>query len=606
MPLALSILLLGVALITQRHFDNAWILYAIAYLPIGLPIIGDAMAEIREGDVFNEYTLMIIASAGAFGIGEYPEAVAVLLFYSIGEYFQDRAVGHARRDIQALINVRPDVATVITPDGERKQVSPDEVAVGDTIEVKAGGRVPLDGELLTAAADFDTAALTGEANPRTITTGSEVQAGMISVDKVVKLRTVRLAHESALSRILAMVEDATQHKSPAETFIRRFAHIYTPVVIALAVLVAIVPPLAFNGMWSDWFHRALVFLVISCPCALVVSVPLAYYRGIGVASRHGILFKGGNYLDAVADLSAVVFDKTGTLTRGRFEVASIVCGVHQDSEHVLRLAALLEQHSSHPIAQAILAAYKGDKLDEVTNLEEMAGYGLRGYAAGKEILVGKRTLLEKENIKISQDFQENEAFTYVYVATMGNFAGVIALRDMPKPDAATAISKLSAQGITNTCVLSGDRTPVVEALAHELGIGEAHGDLLPQDKARYLTHIMHRTKGGKVAFVGDGINDAPVLALSHVGFAMGGAGSDAAVETADVVLQNDSPTSVAQAIHIARTTRHLVFGNIALALGIKLLVLIISVFGIANLWLAVFADTGVTLICVLNTYFIKK
>ncbi len=613
LPMLISALLLAAGIVLPQWEACPWLLFLVAYLPVGLPVIKEAWEELREGEIFSEFTLMIIATVGAFAIGEYPEAVAVMLFYSVGEYFQDRAVGRARHDIRALVNLRPDEAVVIASDGSRQSRSPEAVSVGDTIEVMAGGRVPLDGRLLTKAADFDTAALTGESEPRPAVKGDEIQAGTIALGRTVTLEVVRPYGESALQRILDMVEDASRRKSPAEKFIRRFARIYTPIVIALAALIALLPPLVTGTGWSEWLYRALVFLVISCPCALVVSVPLSYYRGIGVASRLGVLFKGGNYLDAITRIRTVVFDKTGTLTSGRFGVVDVTTQQGVSAHDLLALSAALERYSTHPVARAIVAAadnLPGGAAQASATLEapeEISGLGLSGHVAGKDVLVGKRRLLEDRGIALPAEFKEDSAYTYVYCAVDGHYVGAIALRDEPKADARKAVSRLHAMGIRRVCMLSGDRTPVVEALAAELGIDQARGDLMPADKVACLQAIRagDADKGG-VAFVGDGVNDAPVLALSDVGIAMGGAGADAAVETADVVIQGDKPSRVADALRIGRHTRALVGWNISLALGVKVVVLILGALGMVGLWAAVLADTGVALLCVLNTYFIRK
>ena len=617
LPMAVAALLLIVGIVANPLPAWPWAVFVLAYLPVGLPILKEAGEEIAKGDIFNEFTLMVLATVGAFAIGEYPEAVAVLLFYSVGEYFQDRAVGRARRDIQSLVNLRPDTAIVIDHDGRRTNMKPEAVEVGSVIEVVAGERVPLDGTLLTERADFDTAALTGEAEPRSIYAGDEVAAGMIAIGRVVRVRVLRPYAKSALQRIMTMVEDAASRKSHAEMFIRRFARVYTPVVIALAALIALVPPLLAGGTgWAVWLYRALVFLVISCPCALVVSVPLAYFRGIGVASRMGILFKGGNYLDAVARLSHVVFDKTGTLTTGQFVVNQVTCaeGEAVGADNLLRMVAAVERKSTHPVARAIVAAAdsKGDTLANAASalvadmVEEEPGLGLRGMVAGHELLVGKAALLEAHGIDTGKT-ETVTGDTVVYCAMDGRYAGMIALGDQPRPEAAKGIERLHALGIKRTCVLSGDRSAAVERLAQTLGVDEWHADLLPEGKVEQMQRIKQQCADtGKVAFVGDGINDAPVLAMSDVGFAMGGAGSDAAVETADVVIQSDNPSRVADAIMIGRRTRSLVRYNIALALGIKVAVMLAGALGYASLWAAVLADTGVALLCVANTYAIRS
>lgn len=610
LPIIVSALLLVCGLVANPFSAHlTWIVFLLAYLPIGLPIIKEAIGEMAEGEIFNEFTLMLIATIGAFAIGEYPEAVAVLLFYSVGEYFQDRAVDRAQRDIQSLVNLRPDFATVVSPDGTKAQKAPEEVLKNEVIEVVAGGRIPLDGMLLNERAFFDTAALTGEPEPRSIEAGKEVSAGMIATGSVVRLRVLRPYAESALQRILNMVRDAASRKSKAEMFIRRFARIYTPIVIVLAAIVAILPPLFTGGEWTTWLYRALVFLVISCPCALVVSIPLAYFRGIGVASRRGILFKGGNYLDAVTRLKEVVFDKTGTLTTGHFAVDHVRTSEETDEQKLLLLVAAVERYSTHPIAKAIVEKVGEKGLTTAEGVEEVAGLGLKAQVDGKKLLVGKLSLLTNDGIEVPQHFAEDEAFTYIYCAIDGHFAGMIALSDQPRTEAAQGINRLHALGIS-TAMLSGDRTAVVARLAKTLGIDRFHGDLLPEGKVETFKHIKEERQAEKayfkVAFVGDGINDAPVLALSDIGFAMGGAGSDAAVETADVVIQSDNPALVAEAITIGRKTHRLVVFNISLALAVKVVVMLASALGFASLWGAVVADTGVTLLCVANTYLIRN
>ena len=539
---------------------------------------------------------MSVASIGAFAIGEFPEAVAVMALYCIGEALQDRAVSRARDNIKSLIAFRPDHAVVVSGD-KRATVDPAEVKVGDIVEVKPGERVPVDGSLTGRAAAFDTAALTGESMPRVIEQGDEVLAGMIASESVVRIHVLRPASESAVSRILHMVEDATEHKAPAEQFIRRFARIYTPIVVGLAVLVVVlpwiwsmvVPTFAYN--FSEWLHRALVFLVISCPCALVISIPLSYFAGIGAASRRGILFKGSNHLDAIAGVETVVFDKTGTLTTGRFAVSE-VSGL---SDEQVATVAAIERDSTHPIARAITDYCTPD--DTIVNdLKNIAGYGLSATVDGKTWLVGSTRLLEHEGVDYPSTLK-NVVGTMVAVAADGQYVGHITLSDLPKEDAASAVADLNRQGI-ETVMLSGDKQALVNRVADRLSIGKAYGDLLPQDKVEHIKGI--KNEGWQVAFVGDGINDAPVLAISDVGIAMGGLGSDMAVETADVVIQTDQPSRVAEAITLSKRTRHIVVQNIAFAIVVKVLVMILGVLGIANMWEAVFADVGVALLCVVN------
>lgn len=583
----------GLDFVEKPQFLLAWYLLAFAF--VGLPVMKEAWETALKGDVFSEFMLMTIACIGAFAIGEYPEGVAVMLLYCIGEALQDRAVDRARDNIQELIAFRPTVAKVVVQ-GKIIEKSPEEVQVGDILEVKAGDRVPLDGKLVSASAAFNTAALTGESLPRTFETGGEVLAGMIAVDAVSHLEVVRPASESAVSRILNMVESAAERKAPTELFIRRFARIYTPIVIGLALLTVVCPYLysifdsQYSYVFTDWFRRALVFLVISCPCALVISVPLSYFAGIGLASKHGILFKGSNYLDAITEVDVVAFDKTGTLTTGEFAVQSVV-GLDQEA---LQTVAAMEKSSNHPIAQAIL---KYCPTEENISSQDIAGYGLKN----EEWLVGNLKLLDREQVSYA-DALRSIPETVVAVARKGKYVGHIILADTIKEDAKKAISDLPVRAE----MLSGDRQELVTKVAADLGISNAYGDLLPDGKVLHLQNV--KKAGERVAFVGDGINDAPVLALSDVGIAMGGLGSDMAVETADVIIQTDQPSKVACAIRIGRYTRRIVHQNIALALGVKAVVMLLGLLGFANLWMAVFADSGVALLAVLNAarIFFKK
>lgn len=584
---------LGLDFVEKPQFLLVWYLLAFAF--VGLPVMKEAWETALKGDVFSEFMLMTIACIGAFAIGEYPEGVAVMLLYCIGEALQDRAVDRARDNIQELIAFRPTVAKVVVQ-GKMIEKSPEEVQVGDILEVKAGDRVPLDGKLVSASAAFNTAALTGESLPRTFETGGEVLAGMIAVDAVSHLEVVRPASESAVSRILNMVESAAERKAPTELFIRRFARIYTPIVIGLALLTVVCPYLysifdsQYSYIFTDWFRRALVFLVISCPCALVISVPLSYFAGIGLASKHGILFKGSNYLDAITEVDVVAFDKTGTLTTGEFAVQSVV-GLDQEA---LQTVAAMEKSSNHPIAQAIL---KYCPTEENISSQDIAGYGLKN----DEWLVGNLKLLDREQVSYA-DALRSIPETVVAVARKGKYMGHIILADTIKEDAKKAISDLPVRAE----MLSGDRQELVTKVAADLGISHAYGDLLPDGKVLHLQNV--KKAGERVAFVGDGINDAPVLALSDVGIAMGGLGSDMAIETADVIIQTDQPSKVACAMRIGRYTRRIVHQNIALALGVKAVVMLLGLLGFANLWMAVFADSGVALLAVLNAarIFFKK
>ena len=601
--LSLTLLIAGIAMSAMgiAWFQNRWVRlawYAMAWLPTGLGVMHEAVEAAREGEFFNEFLLMSVASIGAFAIGEYPEAVAVMTLYCIGEALQDRAVSRARGNIKSLIAYRLDHAVIINGD-ERITVEPASVKAGDIVEVKPGERVPIDGRLMGEAAAFDTAALTGESVPRVIEQGDEVLAGMIASESVVRLRATRPASESAMSRILHMVEEATERKAPAELFIRRFAKVYTPIVVGLAVLVVLLPWLyamvvpSFSYDFTEWLHRALIFLVISCPCALVISIPLSYFAGIGAASRRGILFKGSNYLDAIAEVDTVVFDKTGTLTTGRFAVSE----VNGLTDEQVAIVAAIEQDSPHPIARAIIGYCKPSD-EPITELKNIAGYGLEAIVNGSKWLVGTTRLLQREGVEYPSTF-DTVPNTIVAVSTDGRYLGHLLLNDIPKEDAAQAIDSLNNQAI-NTVMLSGDKQALVEQVAQELGVRQAHGDLLPQDKVEHIERLKDKD-ARQVAFVGDGINDAPVLALSDVGIAMGGLGSDMAIETADVVIQTDQPSRVAEAVTIGRRTHRIVVQNIAFAIIVKVLVMVLGVLGIATMWEAVFADVGVALLCVLNS-----
>ena len=583
----------------------------VAYLPVGLPVMKEAWESMKDKDYFSEFTLMFVATLGAFYIGEYPEGVAVMLFYSVGELFQEKAVDKAKRNIGALLDVRPEEAAVVRD--ERVVIeNPQSVKVGETIEIKTGGRVPLDGMMLNEVAAFNTAALTGESVPRSIRMGEEVLAGMIVTDKVIRIKVIRPFDKSALARILELVQNASERKAPAELFIRKFARVYTPIVIGLAVLIVLLPFIyslitpQFLFTFNDWLYRALVFLVISCPCALVVSIPLGYFGGIGAASRLGILFKGGNYLDAVTKINTVVFDKTGTLTKGTFEVQSCNCESGVSEEELIRMIASVESSSTHPIAKAVVnyAGRRDIELSSVTDSKEYAGLGLEAAVNGIQVLAGNGRLLSKFQIEYPPELL-SITDTIVVCAIGNKYAGYLLLSDSLKEDAKIAIQNLKALGIQNIQILSGDKQSIVSNFAEKLGISEAYGDLLPDGKVKHLEELRQHAEN-QVAFVGDGMNDAPVLALSNVGIAMGGLGSDAAIETADVVIQTDQPSKVAEAIKVGKLTRRIVWQNISLAFGVKLLVLILGAGGLATLWEAVFADVGVALIAIMNAVRIQK
>lgn len=593
----------------EGYFSLIW--YVVAYLPVGLPVMKEAWESMKDKDYFSEFTLMFVATLGAFYIGEYPEGVAVMLFYSVGELFQEKAVDKAKRNIGALLDVRPEEAAVVRD--ERVVIeNPQSVKVGETIEIKTGGRVPLDGMMLNEVAAFNTAALTGESVPRSIRMGEEVLAGMIVTDKVIRIKVIRPFDKSALARILELVQNASERKAPAELFIRKFARVYTPIVIGLAVLIVLLPFIyslitpQFLFTFNDWLYRALVFLVISCPCALVVSIPLGYFGGIGAASRLGILFKGGNYLDAVTKINTVVFDKTGTLTKGTFEVQFCNCESGVSEEELIRMIASVESSSTHPIAKAVVnyAGQRDIELSSVTDSKEYAGLGLEAAVNGIQVLAGNGRLLSKFQIEYLPELL-SITDTIVICAIGNKYAGYLLLSDSLKEDARIAIQNLKALGIQNIQILSGDKQSIVSNFAEKLGISEAYGDLLPDGKVKHLEELRQHTEN-QVAFVGDGMNDAPVLALSNVGIAMGGLGSDAAIETADVVIQTDQPSKVAEAIKVGKLTRRIVWQNISLAFGVKLLVLILGAGGLATLWEAVFADVGVALIAIMNAVRIQK
>lgn len=593
----------NVAWFDEGYVRMIW--YLVAFLPVGVSVLREAVGCLLEREYFNEFMLMSIAAIGAFYIGEYPEGVAVMLFYSVGEKFQDAAVERARSRVKALLDVRPEEATVIRK-GYAETRKPEEVQVGETVEVKAGERVPLDGVMLGDVAAFNTSALTGESLPRDIRKGETVLAGMIAIDRVVRLQVTQPYDRSELARVLEMVQNATERKAPTELFIRRFARVYTPVVTGLAALIVLLPFVysllqpGFAFIFNDWLYRALVFLVISCPCALVVSIPLGYFGGIGAASRHGILFKGGNYLDAITKVNSVVFDKTGTLTKGEFEVREAHVGKGFGTDELLAVVASAEGNSTHPVAKAVVryARSRGIEVNAVSDVTELPGHGLKVQVDGREILVGNTRLLDANGISYPPGLVSVPE-TIVACAADGVYAGYLLLADAPKEDAAEAIEALKKLNIDNIEVLSGDKQAIVSKLAESLGIDKAYGDLLPADKVARLEEL-RAEPGRKVAFVGDGINDAPVLALADVGIAMGGLGSDAAIEVADVVIQTDQPSKIATAIRIGRATRRVVWQNIALAFGVKLVVLILGALGVATMWEAVFADVGVALLAILN------
>ncbi|OUO73640.1 heavy metal translocating P-type ATPase [Anaeromassilibacillus sp. An250] len=591
-----AVLLVAAALIPVGGIVKL-VLFLIPYAVIGWDVLWKAIRNIAHGQVFDENFLMAIATVGAFALGEYPEGVAVMLFYQVGELFQSYAVGRSRQSIAALMDIRPDYAN-IEQDGKLVQVDPEDVAVGDTIVIKAGEKIPLDGVVLEGSAAVDTAALTGESLPRDVDPGDDVVSGCINQSGLLKVRVTKVFGESTVAKILDLVENSSSKKARAENFITRFARYYTPVVVIGAVLLAVLPPLLFGGDWSDWLQRALIFLVISCPCALVISVPLSFFGGIGGASKQGILVKGSNYLEALAKTETVVFDKTGTLTKGTFQVTA----VHPDrisKGELLELAALAESYSEHPISRSLREAYqKPVDASRVTDVEEISGHGVRAKVDGHDVYAGNGKWMDR----IGASWRNcHRTGTVVHVAVDGEYAGHIVISDAVKPDAAAAIEALKREGVKKTVMLTGDVKAVGEAVAREIGIDEVHAELLPGDKVDQVERLLKNTSGkGKLAFVGDGINDAPVLSRADIGIAMGGLGSDAAIEAADIVLMDDKPSKLAVAVRISRKTLRIVRQNIVFALGIKLLFLALGAFGMANMWEAVFADVGVSVLAILN------
>lgn len=571
--------------------------YIVSYAVIGWDVLWRAVRNICHGQVFDENFLMTLATVGAFLTGEYREAVAVMLFYQVGELFQSYAVGKSRKSIASLMDIRPDSANV-ERDGQLVEVDPEEVVVGDVIVVKAGERIPIDGVVLEGESSIDTAALTGESCPRDVVPGDDVVSGCINRTGLLRVRTTKAFGESTVARILEMVENSSAKKARAENFITRFARWYTPSVVIAAVLLAILPPLAMGGNWQEWLHRALIFLVISCPCALVISVPLSFFGGIGGASRQGILVKGANYLEALANAEIVVFDKTGTLTKGVFNVTAIHPDTCSESQ-LLEMAALAENYSDHPISRSIREAY-GKEIDtrRVQDTKEMSGRGVQATIDGKSVCVGNDKWMEEIGVKWHPCHRIG---TTVHVAIDGEYAGHLVISDEVKPDAYTAIEALRAQNVKKTVMLTGDARTVGEKTAEELGIDQVFAQLLPTDKVEHVEALMReKSKNGKLVFVGDGINDAPVLSRADIGIAMGAMGSDAAIEAADIVLMDDKPSKIATAIRISQRTLRIVRQNIVFALVVKGIVLLLGALGISGMWEAVFADVGVSVIAILN------
>jgi Cd2+/Zn2+-exporting ATPase len=586
----------------QPAFPINLIIYTIAYLFAGYNVLGLAYRKAKRLDFFNEFFLMSVATIGAFSIGSYSEGVAVMVFYSIGEWFQDAAVNRAKKSIKALLDIRPDKVTVLR-NGSPMVVDPKQIKVDEIIQVKSGEKVALDGILDSEAATFNTAALTGESKPDTRRKGEQVLAGMINLDRVSQVQVKALFKDSKLSKILEMVQDATARKSQTQLFISRFAKVYTPIVFALALLVCFAPYFFTDPYnFHQWFYRALVFLVISCPCALVVSIPLGYFGGIGLASRNGILFKGSNFLDVMTKVNMVIMDKTGTLTKGVFKVQEVITQDFDETE-LVRIAAAIELNSTHPIAKAVVE-YAVEKLAglKAENVEEISGHGLKGTVEGKTILAGNVKLLKKFSVSYPSQV-DLLVDTVVVIAVNDKYAGYITIADEIKEDAKQAIQQMHDLKI-KTVMLSGDKQAVVEKVAKALGIDQAYGDLLPEGKVEKVQAF--KDAGNRIAFVGDGVNDAPVVALADAGIAMGGLGSDATIETADIVIQNDQPSKITTAIKVGKITSQVVWQNITIAMVVKITVLVLGAGGVANLWEAVIADVGVALLAILNAVRIQK
>jgi Zn2+/Cd2+-exporting ATPase len=605
--ISFSMLIIGIALnYFEVIFFKDWvriIWFSIAYLPVGFPVVKAGWESIKKGDVFTEFFLMSIATIGAFVIGEYPEAVAVMLFYAVGELFQGAAVRRAKGNIKALLDVRPKEALVYR-NNAYVSVNPETVEIGEKVQVRVGEKVPLDGVLLSKKGSFNTAALTGESKPDTIAKGEKVFAGSINLDGVIEIETTKEFKDSSIARILDMVQNATARKSKTELFIRQFARVYTPIVVFLAIGVTFIPYFFVDDyVFRDWLYRALIFLVISCPCALVISIPLGYFGGLGAASNNGILFKGASFLDATTKINTLVMDKTGTVTKGVFKIKEIKAIDWEESEFMKYLKAMEEQ-STHPIAKAILE-YKAEGKDyEASEVSEIAGKGLKGIVNDKTVLVGNKALMDSNNIEVPKK-TETIVESIVLVAINNKFAGYVIIADELKDDAKETITALHKVGIKNIMMLSGDKDSITQQVAKELNIEKAKGGLLPEDKLNEVETLM-KNPVNKVAFIGDGINDAPVLAVSDVGIAMGGLGSDVAIETADVIIQTDQPSKVVKAIQISRSTRKIVWQNIGLAFGVKVIVLILGAGGFATMWEAVFADVGVALLAILNAVRLQR
>lgn len=596
-------LLLGVIIFLAIHtFKPVGILevvlYGVSYLLIGGKVLLTAFRNITRGEIFDENFLMMVATVGAFAIGEYPEAIAVMLFYEIGELFQSYAVNRSRKSISSLLDIRADHANLVTESGT-KEVAPEAVSIGDLIVIKPGERVPLDGEIIEGECYLDTSALTGESIPRLISVGEEILAGCINTNALVKVRVTKVAGESTVARILELVENASSKKAQTEKFITKFARVYTPIVVLLAVLIAIIPAFVFQANFSTWLYRALSFLVVSCPCALVVSIPLGFFAALGGASKQGVLVKGGNYLEALNHVETVVFDKTGTLTKGVFKVSQIK-PVNMNEAEFIELAAYAESQSTHPIAKSIVDAYT-QVIDTtvLSQYEEIAGHGIKVFVGDKEVLIGNVKLMQRANLNVAE---VDAIGTIIHMVVNQQYVGYMVIADEIKENSKAAIAKLKQHGVSKVVMLTGDHEGVAKKVAAELGVDEVYAGLLPHQKVEHVEEILaHKTKDKNVVFVGDGMNDAPVLARADIGVAMGGIGSDAAIEAADVVLMEDDPMALVKAINKAKQTSTILYQNIIFALGVKILVMILVACGLATMWAAVFADVGVTILAVMNS-----
>ncbi|MCX7546248.1 heavy metal translocating P-type ATPase [Marinicella gelatinilytica] len=603
------LLLTGLAIehVFKYGFFDGWVLvawYIAAYLPVALPVIKETIEALKKGEVFTEFFLMTIATVGAMAIGEYPEGVAVMLFYAIGELFQNAAVNQAKNNITALLDVRPKTAHVLT-NGNYQTVDPESVKIGDTIQIKVGEKVPLDGKLISDKASLNAAAITGESKPQSLIEGENVLAGSINLESVIEVEVEKLYNDSSVAKILNLVQNATAKKAKTELLIRRLAKIYTPIVVYLAIAICILPYFFVETyQFQDWLYRALVFLVISCPCALVISIPLGYFGGLGAASKNGILFKGATFMDTLTQVNTLVMDKTGTVTKGTFKVKQISISNDMTEDEFMSYVLSLEKTSTHPIAKAIMQYENSADISDASDVDEIAGKGLKGVVKNKTVLAGNKKLLDQFNIKTPDEI-DSIVDSIVLVAIDGNYAGFVTISDELKDDANQTILAIRNLGIKEIVMLSGDKDSITQMVAGELSISQASGGLLPEDKLNHVEKLKEDpTK--VIAFMGDGINDAPVLATSHLGIAMGANGSDVAIETADMIIQTDQPSKFITGFNISKSTQQVIWQNIILAFGVKVLVLILGAAGMATLWQAVFADVGVALLAILNAVRLQK